>query len=112
MIFRFPDNKGLTLAYAELLDIGIAQSNIVATFNESAPLPQPPAVARIVSSASSLLVHCSQSASRSRLPRWSGNRSSGLARFRKHGGTLEVKSRDHAAEIIHIAVHHYGEMVA
>ena len=112
MIFRFPDNKGLTLAYAELLDIGIAQSNIVATFNESAPLPQPPA------EHASFLQHLHSWFIAAKAHHDPDYRAGAEIDppvspvFRKHGGTLEVKSRDHAAEIIHIAVHHYGEMVA
>ena len=112
MIFRFSDNKGLTFAYAELLDMGIPKSCIVATFDESVPLPQPPAMH------ASFLHH---------LYSWfiaakGGEDSASHAEvepevpvspvFRKHGGTLEVRSRNHAAEIVHIAIHHYGEMVA
>ena len=107
MIFRFPDNKGLTFAYAELLAIGIPESSITACFDESVPLPQPRGVHQ------SFLQH---------LHSWfvSAKAHQDLDEetepprspvFRTHHGTLEIKSTDRAVQIIAIATHHYGEMV-
>ena len=112
MIFRFSDNKALTFAYAELLDMGIPQSSIVASFEEFVPRPQPPAVH------ASFLQHLHSwflAVKARQEPDSHAEEETNIPVspvFRKHGGTLEVKTLDHAAEIIRIAVHHCGEMVA
>ena len=112
MIFRFSDNKALTFAYAELLEIGIPESSIVASFEESAPRPQPPAVH------ASFLEHLHSWFIAAKARQETAGHDEEKTEppmspvFRKNGGSLEVKSKDHAAEIVRIAVHHYGEMVA
>ena len=107
MIFRFPDNKGLTFAYAELLAIGIPESSITACFDESVGLRQPRAVHQ------SFLQHLHSwfvSAKAHQDPEGKID-PPGSPLFRTHHGTLEIKSTDRAVEIIGVAAHHYGEMV-
>ncbi len=111
MIFRFADNKGLTFAYAELLEVGLPKSSIAACFEESAPVPQPPAVHQ------SFLQHLHSWFVAAKAHQEPDSRAEEKTDapvspiFRAHGGTLEVNSRDRAAEVIAIAIHHYGEMV-
>ncbi len=108
MIFKFADNQGLTFAYAELLDAGIAKSSISACFDEPAATP---------------LAMADHQSFLQRLHAWfieiekdmlAGNAIPAVPAspvFRHHGGTLEVKSTGRETEIIAIALHHYGEMV-
>ena len=108
MIARFSDHKALSLAYSDLIDLGIPRHCISPCFEEAGPEPQEPAVHR------SFLEE---------LHRWFASRSRDSSpdayvdavrlssRFRKHGGVLRIECGSLGAQTLQVLLQHNAELV-